>query len=466
LTGGIDGTTVGKPSLFGFDLDPIAHPERYGLLVLAVLLVAGLMVANLRRGRTGRRLLAVRSNERAAASLGVGVYVAKLHAFGVAAVLAAAAGVLAIFRSPTAVFDRFDIFGSITAVQYAVIGGIGWAAGAPIGAALAAGAILAKVVDSFFSIDAWLPIVAGLGIVVMLKQSPDGLASLYAATGRRLAGRFRLRRAVRELAPEPRRPPRPSVLELRDVSVHFGGVVALEGVSLRVEPGEVVGLIGPNGAGKTTLLDVVSGFTRPGRGDVLLDGKVISGWSPVRRARAGISRSFQAVELFEELSVRDNLLVAADRQASSRYPRDLIWPTRQAPSEVMHDVVERLRLGEQLDRRPSELDHGAARLVGIARAMVTEPFVVFLDEPAAGLGTTERAELRNVIADIAALGVAVVLIEHDVPLVLATCQRVVVLDFGKVIAHGTPEEIRANPAVIAAYLGTEDAPVEEETVGA
>ena len=461
LTGGIDGTTVGVPKLFGLSLDPVTHPQRYALMVLLVFVSAGLMVANLRRGRTGRRLLAVRSNERAAASLGVGVYVAKLHAFGVAAILAAAAGVLLIFRSPTAVFNQFDVFGSITAVQYAVIGGIGWASGAAIGATLASGALLAKVVDTFFSIDAWLPVVAGLGIVVMLKQSPDGLGAMYAATGRKVAARLGRRRVERETTPEPRRPRRASVLELRDVSVHFGGVVALDGVSLRVEPGEIVGLIGPNGAGKTTLLDVVSGFTRPNRGDVLLAGSTISRWSPVRRARAGISRSFQAVELFEEMTVRDNLLVAADRQAPSRYPLDLVWPTRQAPTEVMGDVVKRLGLEGHLDRRPSELDHGAARLVGIARSMVTEPFVVFLDEPAAGLGVAEREELRNVISGIGALGIAVVLVEHDVPLVLSTCQRVVVLDFGRVIAAGTPEEIRGDPAVIAAYLGSDSDPTGE-----
>jgi len=238
--------------------------------------------------------------------------------------------------------------------------------------------------------------------------------------------------------------------------VRFGGVVALDGVSLTVQPGEVVGLIGPNGAGKTTLLDVVSGFTRAASGSVLVDGSAIDGWSPVRRARAGISRSFQAVELFEEMPVRDNLLVAADRQSPSRYPLDLLWPGRQVPSEAMEEIVAELDLERFLDRRPSELDHGAARLAGIARAMVTEPFVLFLDEPAAGLGAREREELRTAIRAIAALGVAVVLVEHDVPLVLATCDRVVVLDFGRVIASGSPAEIRVDPNVIAAYLGSEE----------
>jgi sulfate-transporting ATPase len=457
LTGGIDGTKIGAPRLFGIDLNPITHPDRYAVVVLVVLVAAGLMVANLRRGRTGRRLLAVRSNERASASVGVGVYVAKLYAFGVAALLAGAAGVLVIFRSPTAVFTQFDIFGSITAVQFAVIGGIGWASGAAIGAGLAAGGIASKLFDSYFSIDLWLPIIAGLSVVMILKQSPDGLAAMYAGVGRKLRARVLPTRRPRPgPAPEPRRPRVPSVLELRDVTVRFGGVVALDGVSLRVEPGEIVGLIGPNGAGKTTLLDVVSGFTRTESGDVLVDGKVISRWSPVRRARAGISRSFQAVELFDEMTVGDNLLVAADRHSAARYPLDLLWPTRQAPSEVMEEVIVALGLTTHIDRRPSDLDHGTARLVGIARTMVTEPFVVFLDEPAAGLSATERIELRQVIRDIADLGIAVVLVEHDVPLVLSTCQRVVVLDFGQVIASGPPDAVRNDPAVIAAYLGSDE----------
>jgi len=457
LTGGVSGTQVGVPSLFGVSLDPISHPERYATLVLVVLLLSGLMVANVRRGRAGRRMLAVRSNERAAASLGVGVYTTKLYAFGVAAFIAGIAGVLVIFRSPSAVFTQFDIFGSITVVQYAVIGGIGFASGAAIGGILAGGALLSRVFDSLFSIDKWLPIIAGLGVAGMLKQSPDGLASMYAATGRRLRARLPLRaRAPKPVTPEPRRIRARSVLELLDVTVRFGGVVALDGVSLTVEPGEVVGLIGPNGAGKTTLLDVVSGFTRAASGSVRVDGSPIDGWSPVRRARAGISRSFQAVELFEEMPVRDNLLVAADRQSPSRYPLDLLWPGRQVPSEAMEEIVAELDLGRFLDRRPSELDHGAARLAGIARAMVTEPFVLFLDEPAAGLGSREREELRAAIRAIAALGVAVVLVEHDVPLVLATCDRVVVLDFGRVIASGSPAEIRVDPNVIAAYLGSEE----------
>src|SRR5205823_6624821 len=170
----------------------------------------------------------------------------------------------------------------------------------------------------------------------------------------------------------------------------------------------------------------------------------------------------QAVELFEEMTVADNLLVAADRQSGLHYPLDLVWPSKQRRTQVMDDVIRDLGLEPHLDRRPSELDHGAARLVGIARAMVTEPFVVFLDEPAAGLGAPERAELRQTIQDIAALGIAVVLVEHDVPLVLSTCQRVVVLDFGKVIAAGTPDEVRRNDLVVDAYLGTDDEPRGEE----
>jgi sulfate-transporting ATPase len=243
-------------------------------------------------------------------------------------------------------------------------------------------------------------------------------------------------------------------LEVRGISVRFGGVVALDDVSFSVRPGEVFGLIGPNGAGKTTMLDVMTGFTRQTRGTVALDGRAIDGWSPERRARAGMARSWQAVELFEEMSVRENLLVAVDRHDWAHYLIDLLRPGRQAPSELMNQVVGELQLGPYLNQRPSSLSQGASRLVGIARALVTEPSVLLLDEPAAGLDSHESAELGAVIRQVAKqLGIAVLVIEHDVGLLMSICDKIAVLDFGKMIAHGAPEEIRRDPQVVHAYLG-------------
>jgi ABC-type branched-subunit amino acid transport system ATPase component len=244
--------------------------------------------------------------------------------------------------------------------------------------------------------------------------------------------------------------------------VRYGGVTALDSAELRVESGHVVGLIGPNGAGKTTLLDAVTGFTVPSTGTVLLDGRDITRWSPGRRARAGLGRSFQGVELFEELSVADNLLVAADDQSTWRFLVDPVRPGRASSTPTMRRVVDALELGGILDAMPGELPSGTSRLVGVARALVAEPSILFLDEPAAGLDPHETAELGELIRRIAdEWRIGVVLVEHDVPLVLGVCDHIVVLDFGRGIAAGPPEQIRHDPAVVQAYLGTthDDVPV-------
>ena len=198
----------------------------------------------------------------------------------------------------------------------------------------------------------------------------------------------------------------------------------------------------------------MTGFTTPAEGTVLLDGQPVHAWSAEQRARRGMARSWQAVELFEEMTVRENLLVAADRQQVGRYFSDLVRPGRFTPNAALNEIVKEFELEAHLDARPSKLSHGTARLVGIARAIVTEPSVLLLDEPAAGLDAHESHELGKAIRGISTRsGIGILLVEHDVNLLMNICDRLVVLDFGRKIAEGSPQAVSRDPAVIAAYLG-------------
>jgi sulfate-transporting ATPase len=246
-------------------------------------------------------------------------------------------------------------------------------------------------------------------------------------------------------------------LEVRDLTVRYGGTTAVDSVSLSVKPGQIVGLIGPNGAGKTTLVDAVTGFTKPAEGTLVLDGRDIARWSPVRRARAGVGRSFQSLELFEDATVFDNLRAASDPRDIVSYLRDLVWPVAPPiPGQVVSAINE-FRLQDDLNRPVESLPYGQRRLLAIARAVATGPSVLLLDEPAAGLGELESSELAHLVRRLASdWGIGILLVEHDMDFVMSVCDELVVLDFGRKIAEGPPEVVRNDPAVIAAYLGEEE----------
>jgi branched-chain amino acid transport system ATP-binding protein len=241
------------------------------------------------------------------------------------------------------------------------------------------------------------------------------------------------------------------VLEARGVSVSFGGVRALVDVDLRVEPGQLLGLIGPNGAGKTTFIDAISGFVRH-RGDVLLDGRDLSRLSPHKRAGLGLARTWQSIELFDDLTVRENLAVASYRPAPWRTMREVL--TRPVVStERVELALGLFGLEGRADAMPADLSQAQRKLVGVARALAADPRLLCLDEPAAGLDTMESEELGRHLREIVDQGTAMLLIDHDMGLVLSICDHVVVLEFGKVVAAGTPEAVRRDPTVIRAYLG-------------
>ncbi|HEY7439146.1 MAG TPA: ABC transporter ATP-binding protein [Acidimicrobiia bacterium] len=238
-----------------------------------------------------------------------------------------------------------------------------------------------------------------------------------------------------------------ALLDVHGATVRFGGNLALNDVGLRAEAGAITGLIGPNGAGKTTLFNVITGLLPPQAGKVLLDGQDLSRRNPTKRARLGLARTFQRLELFTLLSVRENIRVAADIRAG--YSRD-----KDNPAQVTEQVIDRIGLRPVADERVDALSTGVCRLVELGRALATKPRVLLLDEPASGQDESETLRFAELLRELATEQIAVVLVEHDVQLVMSICDVVHVLDFGEIIATGTPHEIQHNEAVLAAYLGS------------
>lgn len=467
LVGGFSGTVVGRPSLFGWDISATRHPDRYAYVCLALLVLVGLAVASMRRGRSGRRLLAVRTNERAAAALGISVPAVKVYAFALSAGIAAIGGTLLAYRKDTIIYaQEFTNFTSITAVGWSFVGGIGYLMGPVIGATMAPGSLGAQVSNAIFSgLDRYIQLIGGGIVILLVLQNQDGIAKETANQlrwlGGKLAGllpgRSTAEPATVELPPEKRERVPPKTLEVRDLTVRYGGVVAVSEVSFTVPAGHIVGLIGPNGAGKTSVIDAVTGFTRAAAGSTKLDGQDLSRLTAAKRARVGLSRSFQSLELFEDATVLDNLRAASDPRDRLSYLTDLVHPVDPPlPGEVVAAINE-FRLGDDLLRHVQDLPYGQRRLLAIARAVATQPSVLLLDEPAAGLGDVETADLATLVRRLADdWGLGVLLVEHDMNFVMSVCDHIIVLDFGVKIAEGTPEEIRRNPAVIAAYLGEGD----------
>jgi branched-chain amino acid transport system ATP-binding protein len=235
-------------------------------------------------------------------------------------------------------------------------------------------------------------------------------------------------------------------LEVKGVSVRFGGNLALSDVSLSAEDGHVVGLIGPNGAGKTTLFNVVTGLQSSTTGRVLIDGVDVTKSSPTQRARKGLARTFQRLELFSMLTVRENIGVAAD--IHRRWSRAKIDVDAQ-----VDEIIDRVGLRAVADTRVTAVPTGQGRLVELGRALACQPRVLLLDEPAAGQNDTETERFGRLLLELAAEGTAVLLVEHDMKLVMEVCDRIHVLNYGQMLAVGTPVEIQAHPAVREAYLG-------------
>jgi branched-chain amino acid transport system permease protein len=452
--GGGIGSPVPELKWFGLDLG--AHgPFRgidgnqpspvFGWVVLIFTVLACVGVGYLRRGKLGQQMLAVRSNERAAAAAAINPRTVKLYAFIIAAFIAGLAGVMYAYNFGSVSSDRFDAVTALSLIAFAYAGGITLISGAVFSGLISAQALFPYALDDWFGLNGnWFLLFGGVVLIFTLIQNPSGVAGdIY----RRLHKRKQFSAPDRQAAERPQRKGRQdftgkhTVLKLTGLSVSFGGVQAVREVSLEVREGELVGLIGPNGAGKTTLIDAVTGFVGFS-GTVELDGGDISRLPAFERARRGLARTWQSTELFDDLDVAENLTVAtAHHKAASGAAR------------TAQDTLTLVGMDWAAEAMPTQLSAGQRKLVGVARALVARPHVLCLDEPAAGLDTVESVELGDALRALAEQGQSMLLIEHDMGLVMSICDRVVVLEFGQVIADGPPEVVRADPRVIAAYLG-------------
>jgi branched-chain amino acid transport system permease protein len=410
---------------------------------------------------SGYRLQATREDEVAARSIGIGLMRERLIAFTISGVLCGVGGALAVHQSGVLSPNTFYFAASVTTITMLVVGGARSVLGAVVGtlAVATVNELLRNVEEGahvlgLFSIGETPGLAAiGLGLILLgaMVALPEGLSRGREA-GEIEPIRRRPRSRVRSASPPAAEQARQRSargpaggLRAAGISLAFSGLHVLRGVEVELPSGEALGLIGPNGAGKTTLVNVLSGFQTPDSGRVFLDGADVTSRSPARLARAGLGRTFQAALPFAGLTVMESVAVGAMG----------VGVGRRRAVDVAANVLERLGLSGQAQLPAGLQPPGSQRLLGIARALATGPRYLLLDEPAAGLNDEERRELvailREVIKDF---GCAILLIEHDMNVVMDLCSRVQVLDDGKTIVVGSPEEVQAHPAVVEAYLGT------------
>jgi len=470
LAGGSDGVSgIPVPPFFGLDLS--SDYLYYYLEALALVLGLGL-AAFIARTQLGRRLRAMRDDQLAAASIGAEIPYLRMIAFALGGLYGGVAGVLYVgligFVAPASV----SISVMFLVLAMVMIGGRHSLAGSVIGAIL-----LTVARELLLNVAAYAQLGYGLVVVATVILVPDGLAGLPRQFIQRLrrgggAGQVTGYQGEPEPAdgPRPPEPPDGASLALRaeGITRRFRGVVALDDVSLTVRAGDIHGIVGPNGSGKTTLFNVISGLHAPEAGRITIFGRDVTGARPYQVSRTGVARTFQNLRLFHRLSTRDNILAACDRTRTGWSWRYLLWPPGVLIGEremraAAAGILGRYGLAGVTRLIPGSLPYGTQRRIEIARAMAARPRLLLLDEPAAGLNPSETGELARMIRDIRRGGVTVVLIEHNMSLVMSLCDRVIVLDAGRVIAEGPPEAVAHDAGVVSAYLG--DASLFDAEVG-
>ena len=464
VTGGPSGIAGISRNLLG--TGELTRGSMY-LIAVGCLTAAIAGLRNLRRSRTGRALEAVRTQPTTAAACGVDTFQMRLVAFTFGAALAGLAGGL---FAQTLRYISPEFVGLVQSVEFlvmTVIGGLGTMWGTIAGVIVVRG--LPEVVQALRD---WQLVLLGLLTLLVLLRFRLGIAGTIeerlrqhrqttrpAPTRTAPPASAAASTATRVSTPKPRASAATStpLLEVQGVTRHFGGLTAVDDVDLHAHPGQIHALVGPNGAGKTTLINIVTGIDRPSRGKILFRGDDITSLAAHQRGRLGMARTFQLVGLAETMSLLENVMLGAYANATGGFFRGMVAPRRQADEQrtraAAHELLERLGLADVAHLRPGEVPIGQRRLVEVARCLIGGSSLILLDEPAAGLNETETHALGQRLREIRDAGTAIVLIEHDMPLVMEISDQVTVLNFGARIAVGDPEAVAASPEVIEAYLG-------------
>jgi branched-chain amino acid transport system ATP-binding protein/branched-chain amino acid transport system permease protein len=443
LSHGPDGVSnIGRPDLF-------RSGQSYLAFCVAMLAIVGYLVWHLPDTKLGRAMRAVRDNELAAGVNGIDVFRTKIYAFAICAVLGGLAGGLFAGGFAYVSPDQFSFAESIQFLTMSLLGGVA----SPIGSAIGTGLLI--LIPEWLRFLKTVPglylAIYGLFVILIIRFMPDGIWGFVSAAFERWRAQIKAPPAVKALQLKPATVGGDMVLEVAGLSKYFGGLKAVDGVDIAVRRGGVHALIGPNGSGKTTTLNVLSGLYKATSGKIVLDGTDITNMPPHLRTTAGLGRTFQNIRLFRSMTALENVEIGAERPGNTMIGQG----GDAALTERAMEALTFVGLGSRANELISSFSYGHQRLIEIARALASNPTLLLLDEPAAGLNSTEKLELHELLKRIAAQGLTILIIDHDMTLVSEAAQHITVLNFGRRIADGESMAVLRHPDVVSAYLGSE-----------
>ena len=442
LTHGPDGVSrIGRPDLF-------QSAQSYLAFCVAMLAIVGYIVWHLSDTRLGRAMRAVRDNELAAGVVGIDVFRTKVSAFALSAVLGGLAGGLFAGGFAYVSPDQFSFAESVVFLTMSLLGGVA----SPIGSAIGTGLLILipEWLRFLKSVPGLYLAIYGLSVILIIRYMPDGIWGFVNIATERWRAKAKLRAAGPALQLAPASVGGAMVLEVKGLAKYFGGLKAVDNVDIEVRRGGVHALIGPNGSGKTTTLNVLSGLYKATAGRVILDGTDVTDMPPHQRAAAGLGRTFQNIRLFRSMTALENVVIGAERPGNT-----LTGKGEDALNERAMSALTFVGLGSRANELISSFSYGHQRLIEIARALAANPTLLLLDEPAAGLNSSEKLALHELLKRIAAQGLTILIIDHDMTLVSEAAQHITVLNFGRRIADGESMAVLRHPDVVSAYLGTE-----------